>query len=90
MVTLYLSKGEILLLDTIHHVEYGELYDVEIAGGNPIVKKSLRDGNAKFIEFARENGYVEFPTIVVHNKVVKQIEVAGKRNGTRYKKRIRF
>lgn len=90
MVQLYLSENEVLLVEAIEDVGYGELYDIELADEPKNVKKDLRDGNAKLIEYIRENGYLFLPLVTVHCGEAKQVDVTGVKTGIRFTKRIRF
>lgn len=91
MVTLVLSESEANLIELIHHVAYGEIFDVYVnADEPPQLEKDLLDGNAKLVNFIRAHGITFLPMITIHCQEAKQIEVSGSKFGFDYKKKIRL
>mgnify|MGYP001049408314 CR=1 FL=1 len=85
---MLISNAEKDLIMTIREVEYGELYDILIVKQKPQNEVGMRRGNVKLIKCIRENPEVE--KIVIHEGEAKQVEVLGKSNDFRYRRKIRL
>jgi hypothetical protein len=87
MIESVLSTEEVELLDAIHELQYGELYEVEIAQTELKHPRMLQGWEKRLIDIIR-NGNQHIDSIKIHQGKATQISIAGERGRLRYKQKF--
>jgi hypothetical protein len=83
--SLHLTMQEAHILDVAAKIQFGEIYDAEVHCKEPTMLQDVTDGQKRFVDMVREEGWVCISKIVVHNGEPAIVEIDGEDAGLTYK-----
>lgn len=83
--SLHLTAQEAHILDVASRIKFGEILNAEVHGKERVKERILTEGQQRFVNLIREEGWLCIDKIVVHNGEPATLEITGEDSGLEYK-----